>query len=264
MTQPLNVSRKFRQFVNNSQWNADEQKHIVPLAKLCEFGTHFLLPEGGVLFVDHALKALSTDDDLRLPYPITILEFLVKNDTGNRKVMILCYESSEQPKPLRISIYSWSFDGEFWNWLTPAYLNVNGALNEHSKDGRGVFVNEFGDFAGRKTTPNASKSSVRVLLQFLNVIACSNVQSEIIKGREKSAKHCKDALPFDDYRILTVGNEREQTTGSGHGGSHRSPREHLRRGHIVRPEGRRPFWRNATVVNAGVGGKVHKDYRVAA
>ena len=261
MTQPLNVSRKFRQFVADHAFEEDEKKHVDIVAGLCKHGTHFLLPPGGVLLVDIDLRALDTNDELRLPYPITILEFLANDGVKNRRVMIVCVES---PDLGRITFFTWSFDGTFWNWRTPAYLERRGALEELGTKGRGVNIKEWGDFMGEKTTEGQSKNTIQIALQFMNAMACSNVHSEILKGREKSAKHCKDALPFDDYRLLTVGNEREQSTGNGNGGSHRSPREHLRRGHIVRPEGRRPFWRNATVVNAGVGGKVHKDYSVAA
>jgi len=69
--------------------------------------------------------------------------------------------------------------------------------------------------------------------------------------------------PFDDYHILTIESPKAAASDGGHGGSHRSPREHLRRGHIRRLEDGRKLWINATVVNAGVGGKVSKDYRIA-
>ena len=257
----LNVSRKFRQFVANHDFDGDAKKHAEVVANLCSAGQHFLLPEGGVLLVDAELRALSSDDELRLPYPITVLEFLAIGESKNRRIMLVCTEAKDLS---HITIITWSFDGANWDWLTPAYLNMRGALESLGQKERGVNIKEWSSFMGKDCTYGASKSSIRVVLQFLNAMACSNVQSEIIAGREKTSKHCKDALPFDDYRILTVGGAHAPSSGNGIGGSHRSPREHLRRGHIVRPDGRRPFWRNATVVNAGIGGKVHKDYLVAA
>lgn len=102
-----------------------------------------------------------------------------------------------------------------------------------------------------------------VLLGFLNAISCSNV--EILRSDPPKIKaKLRKALPFDSYHLLTI-DVRSQAGGEASiGGSHRSPREHLRRGHIRRYESGLRVWVNATVVNPGVGGKVHKDYRVTA
>jgi hypothetical protein len=72
-------------------------------------------------------------------------------------------------------------------------------------------------------------------------------------------KKAKDALPFDSYHILTVDAPGGGNL-NGRSGGHRSPREHLRRGHIRRYENGARIWVNATVVNAGIGGRVSKDY----
>jgi hypothetical protein len=95
----------------------------------------------------------------------------------------------------------------------------------------------------------------------LNALACSNVHIERSEPK-KSSKKIKSALPFDTYHILTI----DVPGNSGGGmatGSHRSPREHLRRGHIRRLGDGRRIWVNATVVAAGRGaGVVTKDYAI--
>jgi hypothetical protein len=103
----------------------------------------------------------------------------------------------------------------------------------------------------------------RTLMHLLNALQCSNVQIERSEPR-KAGKKIKSALPFDAYHVLTIDvGRRAECAASAGGNGHRSPREHLRRGHIVHPEGRRPYWRNATIVNAGRGfAKVAKDYRM--
>jgi hypothetical protein len=47
--------------------------------------------------------------------------------------------------------------------------------------------------------------------------------------------------------------------------THRSPREHLRRGHIRIYQSGRRIWVNSTLVNAGVGGRIStvRDLRAA-
>ncbi len=74
-----------------------------------------------------------------------------------------------------------------------------------------------------------------------------------------------DALPFDEYHVLTVAipsakasvNNQAESIGDRH-----SPREHLRRGHIRRLQDSRKIWVNAAIINAGVGTKIHKNYAV--
>jgi len=268
MMQPLNLSRKFREFVAAYPWKpGQEKKHSTAMASVCEAAEHFLLPDNGILLADHELRALPSDENLRLPFPVIVLEYMVDYKEGGRgRMMNICVESPEKPMPEKITVFSWHFDGIQWYWNTPANVPVKGALDTEltARGGRGMFTEEWGDFMGQQTQPEGSKHGVRVMLHLLNALACSNVESEVLPGRKKGPKHKKDALPFDDYRVLTVGGETGHATGGGVGGSHRSPREHLRRGHIVRPEGRRPYWRNATVVNAGVGGRVDKDYRMVA
>jgi hypothetical protein len=54
--------------------------------------------------------------------------------------------------------------------------------------------------------------------------------------------------------------EREDGRSNSLGGSHCSPREHLRRGHIRRIAGNRCVWVNSCVVAAGSRFGVSKDY----
>lgn len=96
---------------------------------------------------------------------------------------------------------------------------------------------------------------------FLNALACKNVHIEKSPAKAtKQGKKVKAALPFDDYHFLTVDVPgKAGARGEGFGGSHRSPREHLRRGHIRRLESG-PVWVNACAVNAGIGSEVRKSY----
>jgi len=125
----------------------------------------------------------------------------------------------------------------------------------------------FPDLVGPVQRPYSSRDDgynfpIQVLLQFLNALACENVRAE--RSEPKSAgRKIRAALPFDAYYILTVGAPASSRASAAHGGSHRSPREHIRRGHIRRLPGDRRIWVNAAIVNAGRGaGVVHKDYQV--
>lgn len=98
------------------------------------------------------------------------------------------------------------------------------------------------------------------VLGLIEALTCTNVEMETIPGKKNKLAQMKGALPFDDYRVLVLKNQ-VTTMGADAGGSHRSPREHLRRGHIRRlPKGN--IWINSMIVNAGVGGRVIKDYAI--
>ena len=100
------------------------------------------------------------------------------------------------------------------------------------------------------------------LLSMLNALGCSNVHIERSESKN-SGKKIKAALPFDAYHVLTIDVPGRHGERTGAGGDHRSPREHLRRGHIRRLADGRRIWVNATVVSVGRGaGVVTKDYTV--
>lgn len=102
------------------------------------------------------------------------------------------------------------------------------------------------------------------MLSFLNALQCVNVHIERSMPK-KGNKKIKAALQFDSYHVLTIDVPGRPADLSGIGGPHRSPREHLRRGHIRRLTDGRRIWVNATVVAAGRGaGIVTKDYALRA
>lgn len=107
---------------------------------------------------------------------------------------------------------------------------------------------------------------IGALLSMLNVLNCKNVNiddSAPRRVRKAKAGGKKAALPFDSYKVLTVDVPAE-TSDKGTVGTGRSPREHLRRGHIRRLADGRRVWVNATVVASGRGaGVVTKDYAIS-
>jgi hypothetical protein len=99
-------------------------------------------------------------------------------------------------------------------------------------------------------------------VQACAALACSNMEKRTVEPssvlNEKRKRSGKE--PFVAYHILDVAGERA-TRGQDKGGSHNSPRQHLRRGHIRRLDETRVTWVNSCVVGNDVHGKVVKDYR---
>lgn len=233
---------------------------------LCAASQKFILPDGGFLLFDAEFRALSADVPLHLPHSFVALEFyLDAGRTKHERLILFVREHRDEPVLVLTIVYFDRTDGT-WKTFPSCRIPVTGYFGQGQTDATGkdglrfFYLLKDDQVAGIEALTNQAVSCV---LSFLNALECSNVRIERSEPR-KAGKKIKTAIPFDTYHVLTidVGRSGECSVGAG-GIGHRSPREHLRRGHIVRPEGRRPYWRNATVVCAGRGfAKVEKDYRL--
>lgn len=235
-----------------------EDQLLMQVSALIADSQKFMLPYGGHLIDDFELRALD-GLELRLPFPVVALEF-DSIDKSNKK--------------LKSVVFAWDYEDDKIAVRRVFFYDHNGvwAIGESCTISRTDYMREIvggvrqmvitpilGE--GRPKDAEIDGNAPGVLLSFLNALSCSNVRTQI--SQPKSAgKKIKAALPFDAYHVLTI----DVTANTGDGaatGGHRSPREHLRRGHIRRLIDGRRIWVNATVVSAGRGaGVVTKDYAV--
>ncbi len=106
---------------------------------------------------------------------------------------------------------------------------------------------------------------VRIVLELLEALSCRNVEQTIIQKCDKALnarRINKGKLPLYEERILTIKVNAKQGTGT-RTGTHESPRQHLRRGHIRRLESGN-IWVNACVVGSSEKGVIKKSYNVVA
>jgi hypothetical protein len=109
-------------------------------------------------------------------------------------------------------------------------------------------------------------AETRAVLELCEALSCSNVTSDVLQpASSKNAKRISDKkLPIYETRCLSI---IAPTTTSGRseglGGTHRSPRQHLRRGHIRRIAEERKIWVNSCVVGAKSQGVIEKTYTVS-
>lgn len=96
---------------------------------------------------------------------------------------------------------------------------------------------------------------------FLSALHCSNVQrianapdAKLQKARAKRGK-----APLFSYWTLQLDGKSERD--ENHGGTHASPRVHLRRGHPRQYAPGKWTWVQACAVGNRAAGMVHKDYR---
>lgn len=240
--------------------------HFVDLAASSE---KFMLPEGGLPIDDVEFRALDESIPLKLPFPLIALEFQFTSENrieaGNVAATKRVVFARERDDSIAISIAFWSPANGLWNLHPEASVPMTGYVQRHAKtpDGfPGLVIATAPAVTELGIEPEEYIDEVRALLGLLNALSCSNVAIDRIPPkRANSAKH--PALPFDTYHVLMI-RKREACASSDSVfvEDRRSPREHLRRGHIRRLQSGVRLWINATIVNPGAGGKVSKDYAV--
>lgn len=254
----------------------------------------FALPDGGVLIEDHDLRALMEVDALRLPFPALALETFLPlddrpatrriifamevrfgddswaNDDGGAVAAILAPGPTRPSTHVLVQMVDLYVDGRPEGWtLNGMHLLRMREWCERKPDGRMHCVKiDGGTEPADVVDGSAVPWAVYTLLMFVDALACTNVSIERRPARPRSRAQIKaNALPFDDYHVLVVDTAAARlgsSASAGVGGSHRSPRQHLRRGHIRRLHGSgRPIWVNAAVIGAA-GGRVVKSYEVRA
>jgi hypothetical protein len=240
---------------NLSETDRERAAHI---STLCAASTKYLLPDGGLVIDDFMFKALD-DTPLRLPQPIIALEYQPLNadrqNAGTNGVVIFAVETDEGIDCFHARRFA--VDG-VWGFAKRVRIPYTGYIDRSvPPDAQGLTM-VFECSAGEMDLAAMTASRI---LSFLNILSCMNVAVE--KSAPKKAGKTKSALPFDTYHVLTIDVPfKPGSAFAGGGGSHRAPREHLRRGHIRKLPDNKRIWVNACVVNAGVGGKVSKDYAV--
>lgn len=215
----------------------------------------------------------------RLPYPNVALEWDVpdceslaypgsgydfEQDSGYDAVLCLASEEKVEDRHVVVMyLMCRAFSPEGKAWVP---LNFGAVIYP---EGAGVRI--FAQTNSGKTTGENSAvaradviGEVSALVEFVAALACSNSiaadapppNPKLNAKRKKAGK-----TPFFSYKVLTIASQGSPTAGRPQGGSHGSPRVHLRRGHIRRlPE--RTVWVNACVVGDKSKGFIHKDYNV--
>lgn len=226
------------------------------LVDLANASQKFMLPDGGIAHDDPELRALDESEPLCLPFPFTALEWHVKGGNSTKRILF----ARQREESIALTPVVWSDAGGNWRPMPECELPRVGYLSRT----HGQLPTRRVLFSHDDTDVPASdyRAEIDALLFFLNILQCKNVHVET--SRPRKIGKVKSALPFDTYHVLMIDVPGSSSESTGLG-THRSPREHLRRGHIRRLADSRRIWINATVVGAGRGsGVVSKDYAFKA
>lgn len=129
-----------------------------------------------------------------------------------------------------------------------------------------IIIEEMGYDAAFQAMMHDVNDEVTAVLEFCEALTCVNVTPTKIQSVSPTVNARRAAsgkLPLADAWCLTLDVPLELKVGRATGvGAHRSPRTHLRRGHIRRlPD--KNVWVNSTVVGSG-DVKIEKHYHLSA
>jgi hypothetical protein len=102
-------------------------------------------------------------------------------------------------------------------------------------------------------------------IQACAALSCQNIGTRTLASSEalNKKRQARGKLPFVTYHVLDV-RASSTSPGAPGSGTHASPRQHLRRGHIRHLSETRTTWVTSCVVGSASRGKVLKDYRLHA
>lgn len=235
---------------------------------------HFRLPDSGQLFqLKPGAKTTESIRDycphLRLPFPVTALEFSLYADCTDIKargdahydasILLLREIANREGLPailirpmVRVSY------GSRKTWIPEDYAAV---INAETLTIEALWQTEAGKIGSPDEASDMLRGPLTVVAGFVAALSCSNSATADaappnVALNEKHKRAGK--TPFFSYKVLTLNLDSNSRKGSTTGG-HASPRVHLRRGHIRRlPD--RTVWVNAAVVGDKRKGFIHKDY----
>ncbi len=241
----------------------------------------FFLPfNGNTLEID--VPDLKIQPPLRLPYPIMSLEFPLDlpgmktfspGAYGSARCVAILLEANEH-----IHIISWMWykkqTGQF-GWSTSNYVSsMSMKATPYAKDNGlycGISAREIRTWEYLDTETELIEDPLghRALCATLNLIAalrCTNVHTDSIPASSALNKKrmTNGKPPFSEYKILTISQPKGYPQRTGLTGTHASPRQHLRRGHIRHLADERLVWVNQCLVGNAADGHIVKDYRVEA
>ena len=106
--------------------------------------------------------------------------------------------------------------------------------------------------------------SAKVICSFLSCINCCNVKQVEHFPKRQPGKASTRSKPLYSFWTLEIDKSKNQTMGIPLGGTHASPRIHLRRGHARQYKPGVYCWVQPCLVGKKEAGVIHKDYLLKA
>lgn len=232
-------------------------------------GVKFVIPDLHKVRNDQPITAA----ELRPPFPVTVIEF--DFDGADMTAMVVAKDEGDRVT-LFIASRSESFDDVVW-FINPALVfaeysdlsaigddpiwHSNPMLNDRINK---LIVDKDGDIK------QAAEFVLHAAMKFICAYAalCQTLKYRHVEtidiepdAKENRVRRIKGKAPLFTYKTLVIGDPKPQIKVHK-GGTHASPRAHLRRGHYRTGKNGNRFWVSAAFVNGSTPGFVHKDYEL--
>lgn len=226
----------------------------------CEGGNHIALDISSELFT----SSIKTNPKfLKLPFENCVIEFDFVTTKGAMVVLARQLEHGIEMRAMLKTTTGWVLIPVV-GCLRPSSANSSNLITE-------MLFLEGATYGTRKQDESSAISELKdvmmnaecAVIGLINILACSNVKVDKVEPRKPNKSADKSgALPFDSYHVLTVEPRTETGEKIGTGSTRRTYREHLRRGTICTNKSGKTWWRQSSLVNHAVGGKISKSYVV--
>lgn len=265
-------------FTDAAEWflsrNADtrnmssEEYHVTKnkLEHWVKNGICFALPDSGHVLPDELLAKVEIEGGglLRPPYPVCILEYVTTDALGVLKIIIVVETIGDQ---VLVDMMSATSNG----WWTPPAMTAITTIESNTYTVRASLPEyvrrKESDWASGRTFRDDAKLmleslTLRQVYEFVYAINCFHTTMDNIEppGRLNHKRLKNGKVPLFTYKVLTIGKKKRKSQHQG--GTHASPRSHLRRGYYRTSKHGVRHWVQPCMVKGETPGFVHKDYKV--
>lgn len=185
----------------------------------------------------------------RPPFPKVLLQFETPSNDESSHALVLWQELDDGSAV--VACAQRRKIGKKWHTASPTII---------TREERGL---QWERIAYENLNNRAIEQLTASALNLFYILGCSNVSTTdnpapeaLNKKRARAGK-----LPLFEYKTLVIKLEDERHAGHALGGTHASPRVHLRRGHVRHLGDGRRIWVQACIVGS-MHGMIVKDYRI--
>lgn len=227
-----------------------------------EKSVKFVIPDDGLIFNDN-FKGLN-NSKINLPFENISIEYW--DSVENLKVVVFASKDSGTDSIWVAATFNHKTINNTWfPELHVAYLDSNSIIEGGGYKYNLGFPSLLPIMKSRTVGGYQPRihNFIRSIPELIEALSCKNITtanhqaaSPVNEKRIKAGK-----LPFYETKILMIDTRSSSGKSAISGGSHASPRQHLRRGHIRRLESGN-IWVNSCVVGDSYKGSISKQYAV--
>lgn len=251
--------------------DADRASAMLHTANKIKKAVHFSMPDNAEILND-GFKGIR-GEEIHLPYKLITVEFFFRDgllsQNTSTKYIVIAEEFDEH-----INILTCQFVHDVNKWgvqnmfiQVPIRWDADSVQDNKVHKYKCLAYPLLDDMDAKSMEAEAQWATVTSssVLELIEALSCSNVTHEPIEkiNPAVNARRIRDGkLPLYETRCLVINAGKSVGVGNGIGGTHGSPRQHLRRGHIRRHPTAGNIWVNSCVVGSSELGVIEKQYAV--